>query len=110
MMCTYSFYLILMYFNPRIEKFLYRVTKTTKEPTQSSTFNEYTIVSPREPELLSSSELLHHTKENENDELKSVLMNDVNEMSESSKLITEQDEDEGIRQDASSNISSPDKG
>ena len=34
MMCSYSLYLILMYFNPTIEGYLYRITNTVKE-TQS---------------------------------------------------------------------------
>ena len=35
MVCSYSLYLVIMFFNPRIEKWLYRITNTTSPEFKS---------------------------------------------------------------------------
>lgn len=63
MMSSYSLYLILMYFNPKLEKYVYRITNSEKEPRVPERHLGYTGLAPaRDMEEDEQLCLDHHQK------------------------------------------------
>lgn len=79
-MCFYSFYLILMYFNPQLESFMYRVTNTVKEAQTTEYELGYTGLAPArelgEDETLCG--IYGHNSEEDGDNVNESLENQQN--------------------------------
>ena len=112
MMCSYSFYLILMYFNPSIEKFVYRITNTAQNPHHPEHHLGYTGLAPARDDGTDELCTGHH-KEKSHEENQGGVEEDASETCEDDAtngiaiLMINNDEVE-IKTDAS--IGTPDNG
>ena len=80
MMCSYSFYLILMYFNPQLERCMYRITNTVKDNQTTAHGLGYTGLAPArelgEDETLCG--ICRHNSEEDGDNVNESLDNKQN--------------------------------
>ena len=110
MMCSYSLYLLLMYFNPAIEKFLYRITNTAREHHLPEHHLGYSGLAPARDDGTDEfcSELHHKHEDQEGEEEEETTPGGL-DMNGAAMLMIN-DEDVEIKTDVGSPKGTPDKG
>ncbi len=107
MTCSYSLYLILMYVNPTIEKYVYRITNTVKEHLPPEHHLGYTGLAPARDDGTDEFCAEHHQKHDEGEEAQA---DEHSEMNEAAILMINADDEVEVKTDVGSSLGTPDKG